>query len=166
MLIKFQKTRHVGIFKMARKFLKMALCLRSAHSWRAHSATSSDGLFNCTKQDEHLYNVTSFKLSFWSKFVAHTGDKYKTQRMNSCWKYVQSDKCLIRTRWYGMVRFRLHPALLNKPSHTMISAVACTISDKLLPIRHALTYQDQSFCLFKRVARSQLENHVNALRQT
>lgn len=166
MLIIFLKTRHVGIFKMARRFLKMALCLRGARPWRAHGAVSSDGLFNCAKQDERPYNVTSLELSFWSEFVAHTGDKYKTQRMNSCWKHVQSDKCLIRTWWYGMVRFRLHPAWLNKPSHTMISAVACTISDRLLPIRHVLTYQDQSFCLFKRVARSQLGNHVNALRQT
>lgn len=90
MLIKFLKTGHVGIFKMGRKFLKMALCLRSAHSWRVHSTVSSDGLFNCAKQDERLYNVTSLKLSFWSKFAAHTGDEYKTQRMNSCWKYVQS----------------------------------------------------------------------------
>lgn len=42
---------------MARKFLKMALCLRRAHSWRVHSTVSSDGLFNCAKQDE-LYNVS------------------------------------------------------------------------------------------------------------
>lgn len=34
------------------------------------------------------------------------------------------DKCVIRGCWCGRVGSRLHPALLNKPSHTTTSAVA------------------------------------------
>lgn len=93
------------------------ICILASSKWRDISKKKNS-------QDRVVAWEVDVKPHFKKKSASHTEDPRESLRMKSCWRYVWSDKCLIRGWWCGIVRCRLHPVLLNKPSHTMISAVA------------------------------------------
>lgn len=95
--------------------------------WRAFRKTpqKTQVHVNQLRRDaSSLWQFGSFNRHSQNKTASSTERPCESWRMSSGQRYVWSDKCLIRGWWCGMVGSRLLPALLNKPSHTMISAVA------------------------------------------